>query len=146
MTLGYNVLERLFGNGRNETFHLNDIQSLRTKLFNAMVDNKPITLSGHRWSQCETETDIEFTIKPRCIDNELIDALNHPSLTIRCKLVDGTTFDEEDCVLFLVKSDHAHCTRYPSRRTVYYLANIDDPCLNLSNHDRRHLDLMRDDP
>ena len=141
------MLETLFGPGLNEIFHLNEIQNLRNALFNAMVDNKPLTLYGHRDSQCESEASIQFTIKPRRIDNELIDALNpHPSLTIRCKLVDGTTFAEEDCVLFLVKSNHASCNRFPNRRYVYYLVNTDDPCLDIQGRDRRHLDLMQANP
>ena len=141
------MLDTLFGPGRNELFHLSEIQNLRNKLFNAMVDNKPITLSGHRDSQCESDTSIQFKIKPRRIDCELIDALNHhPSLTIRCKLVDGTTFAEEDCVLFLVKSNHAYCARNPNIKFLYYLVNKDDPCLNYSPQDLSHLDLMQANP
>ena len=141
------MLETLFGPRRNELFHLNEIKNLRNALFNAMVDNKLITLYGHKDSQCESETSIQFTIKPRRINSELIDALNrHPSLTIRCKLIDGATLAEEDCVLFLVKSNHAYCARNPNGRSVYYLVNIDDPCLNYSNHDLRLLDLMQANP
>ena len=146
------VLEKLFGPGRDETFHLNEIQNLRQVLFNAMVDNKPITIHGHRKSQCESDpselfSNTRLTIKPTRIDNELIDALHrHPSLTIRCKLLDWGTLEEEDCILFLVKSNHEKCAREPNRKFVYYVVNINDPCLKFSHHDLKHIELMQANP